>query len=506
MTALDAYALLAGKYEAGRATVLVATLVADLETPVSAYLKLATGRNGNMFLLESVEGGAQRGRYSMIGLDPDLIFRSTGAQAEINRRAAYDPDSFLPFPGKPLEALRALLEESRIDLPPGLPPMSAGVFGYLGYDMVRQMERLAPAKPDPIGVPEALLIRPTVMVVFDSVRDEMVVVTPIRPDPTISARAAYEAAQTRLDAVVSALEAPLNHAPPAVDPTLLADKAVSNTTEPEFLAMVARAREYIVAGDAFQIVLSQRFTSRFELPAFSLYRALRRVNPSPYLCYLDFGGFQIVVSSPEILVRIRDGKVVIRPIAGTRWRGKTPSEDAALAEELLADPKERAEHLMLLDLGRNDVGRVAKIGTVKVTDSFFVERYSHVMHIVSNVEGELRDNVDALAALAAGFPAGTVSGAPKVRAMQIIDELEKDKRGIYAGCIGYFGAGGEMDTCIVLRASIVKDGQMHVQAGAGIVYDSVPINEHRECVNKAQALFRAAEEAVRFATSAKRGQ
>jgi anthranilate synthase component 1 len=493
-------------YAQGRASVLLATLVADLETPVSAYLKLAAGRAGNMFLLESIEGGAQRGRYSMIGLDPDLIWRSSGSGAEINRRAAVDPEAFVACPGKPLEALRALLAESQIELPAGLPPMSAGVFGYLGYDMVRHMERLSPAKPDPIGVPEAILIRPTLMVVFDSVRDEMVVVTPIRPVEGVSARAAREAAQSRLDAVVAALESPLAHFPPAVDPTLLADKAVSNTSEPEFLAMVAKAKDYIVAGDAFQIVLSQRFTSRFDLPAFSLYRALRRVNPSPYLCFLDFGSFQIVVSSPEILVRVRDSKVVIRPIAGTRWRGKTPDEDAALGEELLADPKERAEHLMLLDLGRNDVGRVAKIGTVKVTDSFFVERYSHVMHIVSNVEGELRPELDVVAALSAGFPAGTVSGAPKVRAMQIIDELEKDKRGIYAGCIGYFGAGGEMDTCIVLRASVVKDGLMHVQAGAGIVYDSDPASENRECVNKAQALFRAAEEAVRFATRAKRGQ
>jgi anthranilate synthase component I len=380
------------------------------------------------------------------------------------------------------------------------------VFGYLGYDMVRHMERLAPAKADPIGVPEAILIRPTIMVVFDSVRDEMVVVTPIRPAEGVSARAAHEAAQARLDAVVDALEGPLDHVAPAVDPTLLAGLDVSNTTEAEFLGMVARAKDYIRAGDAFQIVLSQRFTSRFDLPAFSLYRALRRVNPSPYLCFLDFGGFQIVVSSPEILVRVREGKVVIRPIAGTRWRGKTPEEDEALGAELLADPKERAEHLMLLDLGRNDVGRVAKIGTVKVTDSFFVERYSHVMHIVSNVEGELRDDLDVVAALSAGFPAGTVSGAPKVRAMEIIDELEKDKRGIYAGCIGYFGAGGEMDTCIVLRASVVKDGLMHVQAGAGVVYDSDPAAENRECANKARALFRAAEEAVRFATRAKRGQ
>ncbi|MDE3177561.1 MAG: chorismate-binding protein, partial [Pseudomonadota bacterium] len=420
-------------YAQGRASVLTATLVADLETPVSAYLKLAAKRAGNMFLLESVEGGAARGRYSMIGLDPDVIFRSAGERAEINRRAALDADAFEPLDAPPLEALRALLAESRIELPAGLPPMSAGVFGYLGYDMVRRMERLAPAKPDPIGVPEALMIRPTVMVVFDSVRDEMVIVTPIRPAPGVTAKAARAAAEARIEAVVAALESPLDHLAPAVDPLLNADEAVSNTSEPEFLAMVERAREYIRAGDAFQIVLSQRFTSRFSLPAFSLYRALRRVNPSPYLCFLDFGGFQIVVSSPEILVKLHEGKVTIRPIAGTRWRGATAEEDARLGRELLADPKERAEHLMLLDLGRNDVGRVAEIGTVKVTDSFFVERYSHVMHIVSNVEGRLRADLDAVAALAAGFPAGTVSGAPKVRAMEIIDELEPSKRGVLVG-------------------------------------------------------------------------
>ena len=507
MTLFPDYEAFERAYRTGAATVAVTTLVADLETPVSAYLKLARGRAGNMFLLNSVEGGAQRGRYSMIGLDPDLVFRSTGARAEINRSALNDADAFVPVPGDPLAALRALLDESRITLPQGMPPMSAGVFGYLGYDMVRRMERLPPAKPDPIGVPDMLLIRPTVMVVFDAARDEMAIVTPIRPAPGVSSRAAHEAAQARLEAVVAALEAPLDHgASEAVDPLLTAGDAVSNTAEDEYKAMVAGAKAYIAAGDAFQIVLSQRFTSRFDLPAFSLYRALRRVNPSPYLCYLDFGGFQIVVSSPEILVRVRDGKVVIRPIAGTRPRGATPTEDAALEKELLADPKERAEHLMLLDLGRNDVGRVAKIGTVKVTDSFFVERYSHVMHIVSNVEGELRGDADVVDALAAGFPAGTVSGAPKVRAMEIIDELEKDKRGIYAGCIGYFGAGGEMDTCIVLRASVVKDGRMHVQAGAGIVYDSSPAAEQAECVNKARALFRAAEEAVRFAARGKRGQ
>jgi anthranilate synthase component 1 len=286
----------------------------------------------------------------------------------------------------------------------------------------------------------------------------------------------------------------------------VAEPPVSNTTPAEYKSMVAQAQEYIRAGDIFQVVLSQRFEAPFRLPPFSLYRALRRVNPAPFLCYLDFEAFQIVCSSPEILVRVREGAVTIRPIAGTRPRGATPAEDRRLGEELLADPKERAEHLMLLDLGRNDVGRVSSIGTVKVTDSFFLERYSQVMHIVSNVEGRLDPRFDALGALVAAFPAGTVSGAPKVRAMEIIDELETDKRGPYAGCIGYFGANGEMDTCIVLRTAVVKDGRMVVQAGAGIVYDSDPEAEQQECINKAKALFRAAEEAVRFASRAGRGQ
>ncbi len=499
-------------YEDGRPQILRTRLVGDLETPVSAYLKLADPATGPSFLLESVEGGAVRGRYSMIGLAPDLLFRIRGESAEINRSALQTPEAFAPCPEPPLEALRALLAESAIEVEAGLapgetlPPMAAGVFGYLGYDMVRYMERLPEPNPDVLGVPDALLVRPTVMVVFDAVRDELTVVTPVRPKAGVSARAAYEAAQERLDAVVAKLEGPLHRIPEADADLLAQPGAESNTTPAEFMAMVGRAKEYIRAGDIFQVVLSQRFEAPFHLPAFALYRALRRVNPAPFLCYLDFGGFQVVCSSPEILVRVREDKVTIRPIAGTRPRGATPAADKALGDELLADPKERAEHLMLLDLGRNDVGRVSAIGTVTVTDSFFLERYSQVMHIVSNVEGDLDPRRDALDALVAGFPAGTVSGAPKVRAMEIIDELEKDKRGLYAGCIGYFGANGEMDTCIVLRTALVKDGRMYVQAGAGIVYDSDPASEQQECVNKAKALFRAAEEAVRFASSARRGQ
>jgi anthranilate synthase component 1 len=278
------------------------------------------------------------------------------------------------------------------------------------------------------------------------------------------------------------------------------------TAAQAYMAKVMRAKDYIAAGDIFQVVLSQSFEAPFSLPSFALYRALRRVNPSPFLYYLDFGGFAVVGSSPEILVRVRDGIVTIRPIAGTRPRGATPEEDKALAKELLGDAKERAEHLMLLDLGRNDLGRVAEIGSVRVTDSFFLEYYSQVMHIVSNVEGRLASGFDAVDALMAGFPAGTVSGAPKVRAMEIIDELEDEARGPYAGCVGYFSAGGEMDSCIVLRTSVVKDGTMYVRAGAGIVADSVPEFEQAECVSKARALFRAADEAVRFAARAKRGQ
>jgi anthranilate synthase component 1 len=344
------------------------------------------------------------------------------------------------------------------------------------------------------------------MVVFDAVRDEISLVAPFRPQPGTSARAAYESALARIENVAFALERPLP-LEDRTDPTRVKfEPPVSNTTPEEYHAIVDRAKDYIRAGDVFQVVLSQRFETAFTLPAFALYRSLRRINPAPFLCYLDFEAFQIVCSSPEILVRVRDGKVTIRPIAGTRPRGATPAEDRAMAQSLLEDPKERAEHLMLLDLGRNDVGRVSQIGSVEVTDSFFIERYSQVMHIVSNVEGRLDPKHDALAALVAGFPAGTVSGAPKVRAMEIIDELEREKRGPYAGCIGYFGADGEMDTCIVLRTAVVKNGRMTVQAGAGIVYDSDPTAEHQECVNKAKALFRAAEDAVRFASRARFGQ
>jgi anthranilate synthase component 1 len=492
-------------YASGVPQVVSTRLIADLETPVAAMLKLAADRPYS-FLLESVEGGAVRGRYSIIGLDPDILWRAYGERAEINEAPLKDAEAFRPCKAGTLGALRELLDASRLEIPHHLPPMAAGVFGYLSYDTVRLVEKLPAQKPDPIGVPDALLMRPTIMVIFDTVKDEITVVTSVRPQKRISAKTAYARALDRLSEVQDALDMKSAQASSAngLDAALAA--AVSNMKPEDYMAMVQRAKEYIAAGDIFQAVLSQRFAAPFELPPFALYRALRRVNPSPFLYFLNFGGFAVAGSSPEILVRVRGGEVTIRPIAGTRPRGATPEDDKRLAAELLADTKECAEHLMLLDLGRNDAGRVAEIGSVTVTDSFFLEYYSQVMHIVSNVTGRLSAKHDAIDALMAGFPAGTVSGAPKVRAMEIIDELEPEKRGIYAGCIGYFAANGEMDTCIALRTAIVKDGMMYVQAGAGIVADSVPASEQAECESKARALFRAAEEAVRFAGQAGRGQ
>jgi len=493
------------RYGEGAAQVVSTKLIADLETPVSAYLKLTKQLGGEgraSFLFESVEGGESRGRYSIIGVRPDLIWRAHGDKAQVNRNPAADLAAFEPEDVGAMASLRALIAASGIDLPAHLPPMAAGVFGYMGYDTIRLVEHLPDVNDDALGVPDGILVRPTVMVIFDGVKDEMTVVTPVRPGEGVSATAAYEAAVERLGEAVAALEAPLEHEARGAAGDLTHTEPVSNTTPAQYLGMVAKAKEYIAAGDIFQVVLSQRFSCPFGLPPFALYRALRRTNPSPFLFHLDFGGFALVGSSPEILVRVRDSKVTIRPIAGTARRGLDAAEDKALGAALLADPKERSEHLMLLDLGRNDVGRVATPGTVRVTDQFVVERYSHVMHIVSNVEGRLDPAYDPVDALMAGFPAGTVSGAPKVRAMEIIDELEVSKRGPYAGCVGYFSADGEMDTAIVLRTALVKDGVMHVQAGAGIVIDSVPESEQQECVNKAKALVKAAEEAVRFAGGA----
>ncbi len=491
------------KYKEQKPQIVWTTLVADLETPVSAMLKIARSRP-NSFLLESVEGGAIRGRYSFVGLNPDVIWRCFGNRAEINRTALEDVDAFTECPvsnaSGALDSLRALVAESRIDLPDGMPPMAAGLVGYMAYDMVRLAEKLPDDNPNTLGVPDSIFLRPTVIAVFDALQDTVTVVTPVWDTKESDAETAYAAALGRIRNVVADFDRPL---PPRADQDLEQldmPEPKSNCTREQFHSMVSRAVDYIKAGDAFQVVPSQRFSLPFKLPPFALYRSLRRLNPSPFLFFLDFGAFSVVGSSPEILVRVRNGDITLRPLAGTRKRGANAEEDRQLSEELLSDPKERAEHLMLLDLGRNDVGRVAKIGTVKPTEQFIVEYYSHVMHIASNVEGKLDDEkYDAIDALLAGFPAGTVSGAPKVRAMEIIDELEPERRGVYAGCIGYFGADGDMDTCIALRTAVVKDETVYIQAGGGVVADSDPEFEYQESVNKAQALIRAANEAVRFA-------
>jgi len=352
--------------------------------------------------------------------------------------------------------------------------------------------------PDVIGVPDAIMIRPTIMAIFDAVKDDVTVITPVWPTLGVDAKTAYEQAETRIGRIIEALEAPLPHMPQTDDAPSDDIEPTSNTTPKDYMEMVTRVKDYIAAGDAFQVVIGQRFSRPFTLPPFSLYRSLRRTNPSPFMFYFNFGGFQVIGASPEILVRVFGREITIRPIAGTRPRGATPEEDRALEADLLADKKELAEHLMLLDLGRNDVGRVAKIGTVRPTEEFNVELYSHVMHIVSNVVGELADDQDALSAFFAGMPAGTVSGAPKVRAMEIIDELEPEKRGLYGGGCGYFAANGDMDMCIALRTAVVKDETLYIQAGGGVVYDSDPEAEYQETVNKAKAIRKAAEDAGVF--------
>ncbi|AWB48358.1 anthranilate synthase component I [Gemmobacter aquarius] len=484
-------------WNAGHNQVVHARLAADLDTPVSLMLKLAEART-DTFMLESVTGGEVRGRYSVVGMKPDLIWQCHGTQSRINREARFDPAAFVSLDGAPLDTLRALIAESRIDLPDGLPPIAAGLFGYLGYDMIRLVENLPDVNPDPLGLPDAVLMRPSVVAVLDGVKGEVTLVAPAWTASGLTARAAYaQAAERVMDALRD-----LDRAPPAqrdLGEARPVGEAQSNFTHDGYKAAVEKAKDYIRAGDIFQVVPSQRWAQRFELPPFALYRSLRRTNPSPFMFFFNFGGFQVIGASPEILVRLRDGEVTVRPIAGTRKRGATAEEDKALELDLLADQKELAEHLMLLDLGRNDVGRVAKLGTVRPTEQFIIERYSHVMHIVSNVVGEIADGEDALSALLAGLPAGTVSGAPKVRAMEIIDELEPEKRGIYGGGLGYFAANGEMDFCIALRTAVLKDETLYIQAGGGVVYDSDPEAEYQETVNKSRALRRAAEDAGMFA-------
>ncbi|MCZ4254831.1 anthranilate synthase component I [Sulfitobacter sp. G21635-S1] len=497
MTLTPAYEDFAAGYGAGENQIVFTRLAADLDTPVSLMLKL-TGASENAFVLESVTGGEVRGRYSIIGMKPDLIWRCRGESSAVNRAARYDADAFEEMPGNPLDVLRSVIAESRINLPEDLPQAAAGLFGYLGYDMIRLVEHLPNVNPDPLGLPDAVMVRPSVIAVLDGVKGEVTVVSPAWVSDGQSARAAYaQAAERVMDAVRD-----LERAMPATSRDLgdahETPEPVSNFTRDGYKAAVEKARDYIAAGDIFQVVPSQRWAQGFTQDPFTLYRSLRRTNPSPFMFYFNFGGFHVVGASPEILVRVFGNQITIRPVAGTRPRGATPEEDRALEADLLLDQKELAEHLMLLDLGRNDVGRVARIGTVRPTEEFIVERYSHVMHIVSNVVGELKEGCDALDAFFAGMPAGTVSGAPKVRAMEIIDELEPEKRGLYGGGVGYFSAGGDMDMCIALRTAVIKDETLYIQAGGGVVYDSDAEAEYMETVHKSNAIRRAAADAARF--------
>ncbi|WP_419825415.1 anthranilate synthase component I family protein [Sphingomonas sp.] len=489
MTPDDAGA--AAALAAGRPAIVWRRQIADTDTPVSAALKLIEPGRGD-YLLESVEGGRTRGRHSVIGLAPDLVFRARGARAEINARWLADRDAFVPAAAATLEALRALVSSCRMEVPAGLPKALACLVGYFAYETVGLVERLPRPALNPLDLPDMIFVRPTLVLLFDRLTDELFWVAPLWP----GTGATVADAVARIGAAQARLAAPLP-APADVLPDIGGGDGAPRPVLPpgRYAGMVAAAQEYIAAGDIFQVVLAQRFTRPFAAPPIELYRALRRINPSPFLYFLDLPGFALIGSSPEILVRARDGEVTIRPIAGTRPRSGDEAEDGRRADELLADPKERAEHLMLLDLGRNDVGRVAAPGSVRVTDSHTVELYSHVMHIVSNVTGRLDDGRDAIDALLAGFPAGTVSGAPKVRACEIVAQLEAETRGAYAGGVGYFAPDGSMDSCIVLRTAVVKDGVMHVQAGAGIVADSDAEAEQRECEAKAGALFAAAREA-----------
>lgn len=468
------------------ARLIVRRRIGDIETPVGAMMKLGSDDPGS-FLFESIAGGERLGRYSFIGLKPEVWFRIKNGLAETSQTADFAQPNTLS--DAPVEALRKFAEMARAETSEALPPMASGAFGYVGYDMIQHVEPVLITKPDQLEVPEALLVIPQVMVVFDHIYQELLLIGRVSGQNEAAINALLDEVENKLESLPSL---------PPKDGVAQPISLVSDTAKERYFEIVETCREYIKAGDIFQVVPSQRFSAPFGQKSISLYRALRRLNPSAFMFHINLGQVRLVGSSPEILVRLREGRVAIRPIAGTRPRSGNPAEDALRAEDLLNDPKERAEHLMLLDLGRNDVGRVAAYGSVEVTEQFIVERYSHVMHIVSHVEGNLRPGLDAVDALFAGFPAGTVSGAPKIRAMQIINEVETHRRGIYGGAVGYFGWNGDLDTCIALRTAVLKDGMLHIQAGGGVVLDSDPQYEFDETVHKSGALKRAAELAAAY--------
>lgn len=475
----------------GRMTPVYRVALADWETPVSAFYKVAA-QEPYAFLLESVTGGEQIARYSYIGFAPTQILRTKGNIARVWERDTGWQTFEIPPHQSPLDIARALLYRAPYHESPQLPRFTGGLVGYLSYDLVRFFERLPNAPHDDLHTDDCCLIAPEVLLIFDHVMHTITVLTNLEPSASPEAR--YQQAQARIDETLQRLHAPVPPPPRYEDPQFRLNPQ-PNITREAYEDAVRRAVEYIHAGDCIQVVLSQRFSQPISAPPFYLYRALRTINPSPYMFYLQFDDATLIGASPEVLATVEDGKAITRPIAGTRPRGRTPAEDAQLAQELLADPKERAEHIMLVDLGRNDIGRVSEYGTVRATELMVIERYSHVMHIVSEVQGQLRADADAFEVLRACFPAGTVSGAPKVRAMEIIDALEPTRRGPYAGAVGYFSYTREMDACITIRTILVKDGVAHVQAGAGIVADSAPEREYEECLNKARAALKAIERA-----------
>ncbi|MBU1190429.1 MAG: anthranilate synthase component I [Gammaproteobacteria bacterium] len=459
-------------------------VLADLDTPLSTYLKLADGPFS--YLFESVQGGEKWGRYSIIGLPCRTAIRVVGRRVEVLTDGAVAETTQVDDPLDWIEAFQARYKVAEIE---GLPRFNGGLVGYFGYDTIRYIEpKLAQGdKPDALNTPDILLMVSDEILVFDNLRGKLFMV--VHADPKLpDALASAEQRLNQLDEMLS--QAAPRHTQPSASQVNEAD-FISGFTQDGFESAVQRCKDYIVDGDVMQVVLSQRMSIPVKSRPLDIYRALRSLNPSPYMFYLNLGDFHIVGSSPEILTRLEDGVVTVRPIAGTRPRGASESEDHALERDLLSDPKELAEHLMLIDLGRNDVGRIAKTGTVELTEKMLIERYSHVMHIVSNVTGVLKDGMSAMDVLRATFPAGTVSGAPKIRAMEIIDELEPVKRGVYAGAVGYLAWNGNMDTAIAIRTAVIKEGVLHIQAGAGIVYDSVPRNEWNETMNKGRAIFRA---------------
>jgi anthranilate synthase component 1 len=478
---------------------LTREILADLDTPLSTYLKLAKGPYS--YLLESVHGGEKWGRYSIIGLPCRTVVRITGNEVRL-----FGNDEVVESvtTDDPLAWIEDYQSRFRAPELPDLPRFTGGLVGYFGYDTVRYIEpRLAHCnKPDLIGCPDILLMVSDELLVFDNLAGTLLLI--VHADPANAA--ALEQGQARLDQLAGGLRAAASaYNGGAAGQAVVESDFVSGFTREGFESAVGRIKDYIVEGDAMQVVLSQRMSIPYRAPPLDLYRALRSLNPSPYMYYLDLGDFQIVGSSPEILVHLEDGIVTVRPIAGTRPRGRDEAEDRRLEAELLADPKELAEHLMLIDLGRNDTGRVSRTGSVRLTEKMVVERYSHVMHIVSNVTGKIAEGLSAIDVLRATFPAGTVSGAPKIRAMEIIDELEPVKRGVYAGAVGYLSWSGNMDTAIAIRTAVIKDGTLHIQAGAGIVADSVPRNEWEETMNKGRAIFRAVDMACRGLEGAANG-